>query len=93
MENSRRAADSQLQGEGPLMEPYKNLNGDSPVRAFELGSDSITIEFEGGRVYLYTESSTGLHNVELMKRLAETGVGLGGFISKYVRRRYARQLR
>ena len=75
------------------MEPYRNLRGDSSVRAFELGPDSITVEFSSGATYLYTNSLTGSYNIEQMKRLAEKGAGLGSFISKYVHDRYAHRLK
>lgn len=35
------------------MERYKNLGGHSSVQAFELGQDSITVEFNDGATYLY----------------------------------------
>ena len=41
------------------MERYKNLGGHSSVQAFELGQDSITVEFNDGATYLYDGASTG----------------------------------
>lgn len=46
------------------MENYKNLSGDSGVKAYELGNDSISIEFSDGAVYRYTYQSAGKRNVE-----------------------------
>lgn len=75
------------------MDRYKNLSGDSGVQAYEIGHDSITVEFNDGAVYLYTNGSAGAQNIEEMKRLAIAGRGLNGFINKYVRKNYARKLR
>lgn len=75
------------------MERYLNLGGDSGVIAYELGDDSITVEFSDGSVYLYTYQSAGSHNIEEMKALAVAGGGLNSFINKYVRKTYASKLR
>jgi hypothetical protein len=74
------------------MENYKNLSGDSGVKAYELGSDSITVEFNDGKVYQYTYQSAGRENVESMKKLAVAGKGLNSFISREVKERYAVKL-
>lgn len=39
------------------MERYKNLGRDSGVSAYEIGDDSITVQFSTGEVYLYTYRS------------------------------------
>ncbi len=52
------------------MERYKNLGGHSSVQAFELGQDSITVEFNDGATYLYNDASTGTTHIDQMKRLA-----------------------
>ena len=75
------------------MERYKNLGGDSGVVAYELGKDSITVEFNDGSLYLYTYQSAGSNNIEQMKGLAVTGRGLNTFINKNVRKKYASKLR
>ncbi len=69
------------------MEPYKNLGGDSNVRAFKIEGDSITIEFMSGanRFYLYTHSIPGAHHVETLKRLAGEGQGLNSYIGRNLR--------
>lgn len=41
------------------MERYRNLGGDSNVAAFEIGNGSITVEFNDGAQYLYTNESAG----------------------------------
>lgn len=75
------------------MEQYKNLGGDSGVVAFEVGPDSIKVQFRDGSIYLYNYQSTGKDNVEHMKGLAAGGVGLNSFISRVVRKAYAAKLR
>jgi hypothetical protein len=70
------------------VERYVNLDGDSGVRAYEVGVDSIAVEFVDGRVYLYTYGSAGSSNVEQMKVLARSGRGLSTFISRYAKDRY-----
>jgi hypothetical protein len=75
------------------MEPYKNLGGDSDVVAYEIGSDSITVEFRDGAIYVYNYQSTGKTDVEQMKTLAVAGQGLNGFISRVVGKRYAAKLK
>jgi hypothetical protein len=75
------------------MERYKNLSGDSVVVAYEIGSDSITIQFRDGSVYLYNYQSAGSSNVEHMKALAISGQGLNSFINRVVKKKYASKLR
>jgi len=74
------------------MERYKNLNGNSGVAGYELGSDSITVEFEEGGRYLYTDTSAGAENIRQMQQLARGGAGLATFINRVVRERYAQRL-
>ncbi|GAB3456837.1 hypothetical protein GCM10027321_10820 [Massilia terrae] len=74
------------------MQRYKNRSSDSGVVAYETGEQSIVIEFRGGDRYLYTAASTGAANIVIMQGLARAGVGLCTFISKVIRKRYARKL-
>ncbi len=74
------------------MEQYKNLAGNSGVVAFEIGSDSIQVQFSSGSIYEYTDSSAGTKNIDEMKRLAQCGKGLSTFISRHVRDKYAQKL-
>lgn len=71
------------------MERYKNTSGNSGVVAYEIGRDSIAVEFEDGVTYLYTYKSAGRSNIERMKALAATGSGLSTFIVRHVRKAYA----
>ena len=75
------------------MERYKNRGGDSGIVAYEIGSDSIAVMFSDGSIYLYTYQSAGSANIEHMKRLAIAGEGLNSFISRCVKKSYARKLR
>ena len=75
------------------MERYANLNGNSGVDAYEIGSDRIVVSFDSGSVYEYTYSSAGRSNIEAMKSLAQAGRGLCSFIQRTVRKNYNRKLR
>lgn len=72
---------------------YRNLSGNSGVRRYEIGADSIRVEFVGGATYLYDHAAPGRAEVEIMKALAEAGQGLATFISQHVGERYAAKLR
>lgn len=74
------------------MKPYKNLQGDSGVLAYEAGRDYIKIKFRPGEVYLYTNAATGAHHIAQMKKLAAEGRGLSTYISRHVKDRYAAKL-
>lgn len=55
------------------MQLYKNLGGNSGVRAFEVGGDYIDVQFSSGRTYRYSYESAGSVKVEEMKKLAMQG--------------------
>ena len=71
------------------MQQYLNLGRDSNIRAYMIGSDQISVQFNDAKIYVYTYSSAGQMNVEHMKRLAVRGQGLNAFINKNVRKLYA----
>lgn len=75
------------------MERYKNLGGDSAVHSFEFAPDSITVRFNDGFVYLYTNHSAGTSNMAQMHQLAKAGRGLNSFINREVRKLYAKKSR
>jgi hypothetical protein len=75
------------------MQPYRDIDGDSGVAAYEIGDGSITVLFTTGAEYLYTNASAGAHNIAEMQRLAKAGDGLNAYIQRYVRQGYARRLR
>lgn len=75
------------------MELYQDRGGNSGIKAYEIESDSITVEFTTGAAYLYNYEVTGASNVEEMKKLAGKGVGLNSFINLKVKYKYAKKLR
>jgi hypothetical protein len=58
------------------------------VRGYEIGPDSIDVEFSSGWVYRFSYQKPGPLRVERMKQLAESGHGLSTFISKHVKNRF-----
>ena len=64
------------------MTKYKNLNGDSSIKSFELGENFIDIIFSK-KIYRYSYASAGRDNVETMKQLAVAGFGLNRYLSKH----------
>lgn len=75
------------------MTPYRNINGNSNVEAYDIDGDSITVRFMSGRWrnYLYTSRRPGVAVVERMKLLALQGHGLNSYISKTVRSSFERK--
>ncbi len=73
------------------MERYRNLGGDSSIVAFEIGQGSITVQFNDGWLYLYTNESTGIGSITEMQRLANTGHGLNSYIVRVVKKGYAKK--
>lgn len=67
--------------------------GVSNVVSYDVGDDSIKVQFDDRSRYLYTYESAGAANVEEMKNLARQGEGLNDFIKKNVGTRYALKLR
>ncbi|HEY0733473.1 MAG TPA: hypothetical protein VGD69_01080 [Herpetosiphonaceae bacterium] len=74
------------------MEQYQNLSGDSGVVAYEIGDDSITVEFSRGGVYRYDYESAGREAIERMKELAHAGRGLNTYINQTVKQQFAEKL-
>jgi hypothetical protein len=75
------------------MTPYRDRDGDSGITAYEIGDDSIKIEFKDGSRYFYDATAPGARHVEEMCRLAESGDGLNTYINRYVRSNHAGKLR
>lgn len=73
------------------MKEYRNEGGKSGVARYELGADSITIEYSSGATYLYTVESAGRETIDTMKQLAEAGKGLNSFIGMHARRKYSKK--
>jgi hypothetical protein len=66
------------------MEYYRDWDNDSNIAAYEIGADSIIVQFKDGRYhfYTYTYSSAGHNIIEEMKRLAQKGDGLNAYINE-----------
>jgi len=75
------------------MQYYRNLGGNSGVFAFDIGSNTIKVQFKDGSIYLYNYSATGMSEVERLKDLALSGQGLNSYISKYIKKKYAAKIR
>jgi hypothetical protein len=71
-------------GKGEPMKSYENAGGYSAVVAFENGDGSIKVKFVDGSVCPYTYGNIGGINVEHMKKYADIGHGLNGFITRFV---------
>lgn len=72
-----------------MFEPYKDINGDSGVEAYEIGTDYISVRFRGTpKVYTYNYLVTGRVHVEHMKALAKKGDGLNAYINLYCKYDY-----
>lgn len=65
------------------MKPYKDINGDSGVAAYEYSESSISVQFEHGGTYEYRESKIGSTHFSQLKRLADSGDGLNAYINKH----------
>jgi hypothetical protein len=70
------------------MRPYGGHAKSRGVIAYEVGPESIDVEFTSGWVYRFSYEKPGALRVERMKQLAESGHGLSTFISKHVKNRY-----
>jgi hypothetical protein len=70
------------------VEVYKNINGSSNVKGFELSDTCIIVWFKDGSKYRYSQLKAGIANVSQMKILAVSGCGLNSFINKNVKMQY-----
>lgn len=69
---------------------YKNLKGNSGIIAYEYGYDYIKVQFSDYSIYRYTYLSAGRYNVEEMKKCADNGYGLNGYINHNCKYGYER---
>ena len=70
---------------------YKNLSGDSGIKAFEIGDDYIIVEFTNGEHYMYTNEITSKTEVDRMKELAIAGQGLNSMLAKRPYHKHAKK--
>jgi hypothetical protein len=75
------------------MRPYRDIDRDSGVAAYEYDPDWIHVQFSTGSTYEYTYSSAGHGHIETMKHLADSGEGLNAFINTTVKKSYSRKVR
>ena len=70
---------------------YKDIDHNSGVSRFEIGSDRINVWFaKAPRPYAYSYASAGRAHIENMKRLAQAGDGLNAYINTHVKNLYVR---
>jgi len=74
------------------MKTYKNLNGNSDVKAYQIYGDAIKIRFSDDAVYLYTDEKTGKEAIAKMKLLAVEGTGLSTYIQENISKDSAEKL-
>jgi hypothetical protein len=74
------------------MQRYKNLQGNSGVRAFGIGPDYIDVAFVTGEKYRYDSDRPGARDVAAMQALAVAGQGLATYINTHVRDNFAKKL-
>jgi hypothetical protein len=74
------------------MKPYRNLDGKSGVTAYACGDGFIRIRFVNGDIYEYTDEATGREHIANMQKLAQAGLGLSTYVSRFVHDDYARKL-
>jgi hypothetical protein len=70
------------------MENYANKSGKSGISEYEICKEYIRVKFRDGHIYRYGYSHPGREKVEYMKKLAENGIGLNSYISKYIKKDY-----
>ena len=75
------------------MNYYRNLGKNSGIRAYQIATNGLVVQFSDGSVYEYTYSSAGREAIDKMKILAKQGLGLNSYINKKVRKLYSRRLK
>ena len=70
------------------MNLYTNISGQSNILGYDFGEESITVYFRKGQEYTYSYDSAGQEVVEEMKRLADEGIGLAGYIQQNAKYSY-----
>ncbi|KTC66277.1 Uncharacterised protein (plasmid) [Legionella adelaidensis] len=73
------------------MEKYLNKSGNSGVEAYDIGLDYIKVKFKtSSLIYVYTYKIPGVREVNLMKGLAQQGLGLSTYISQHIKTNFER---
>ena len=75
------------------MNRYKDIDGDSGITAYEVGTDFLRVEFDNKAIYRWTYASAGPQHVEAMKILTAHNDELNAYINRFVKKLYARRER
>lgn len=75
------------------MERYQNRGGNLGIVRYEIGDDSIIVQFRDNSMYLYNSIRPGQVTVNHMKMLARAGQGLNSYIGRTVRKNFYQKLR
>ena len=70
------------------MHPYGDHTRQHGAIAYEIGPESIEVEFTSGWIYRFSYENPGALRVDRMKELAVSGRGLSTFISKHLKNRF-----
>jgi hypothetical protein len=76
----------------PPFHRYRNQSGHSGVVAYALLPDAIAVQFNDGRICLYSHDCPGRRHVSRMKAIAREGPGLATYISRHVGNRFSARL-
>jgi len=74
------------------MKIYQNLSGKSTITFYEIGQQRIVVQYKNGSAHLYNQATSESLNFDIMKDLAQTGLGLHTFITRFVDNSYWSQL-
>ena len=71
---------------------YKNLNGESGIKAYEIheNNNAIDIEFASGGVYTYHRANIGDIHFNVICELAVAGAGLNAYLNRLRQQGYNR---
>jgi hypothetical protein len=73
--------------------PYKSRNPNAGILNYEMVRDAIILEFTDRKFrYIYNSIKPGIAQVDQMRRLACSGIGLTTYVNQYVREKYAAKL-
>lgn len=65
------------------MKPYRDIDGDSGISAYEYGDDWISVQFKHGGTYTYRSARIGSAHIATMKQLADSRDGLNAYINNH----------
>ena len=65
------------------MQPYSNLNRDSPIIAYAPLGSAIVVRYRGNVDYTYTAADLGQNHIDRMCSLGAAGSGLSTYINQH----------